>query len=83
MLKKYFLAAALAGIVALTPFRSSATPAFDRCPRIHEAIHALDVAREELQRADHDFCGQRVAALRDIDAALARLHNAERCDRCR
>lgn len=68
----------LAGIVMAKP----APPAMARCPRIHEAIHALDVAMEEMDHAGHDFCGHKDEAMEATRRAHEQLRRAEECDRC-
>src|SRR5580700_11374810 len=42
-------------------------------PHIRAAINELREARNELQHAAHDFCGHRVEAMRDTQAALNQL----------
>jgi hypothetical protein len=67
------------GVVA-TPRMANTEPQ-ERHPHIRASINELREARNELQRAAHDFCGHRVAALRDTDAALKQLQFALECDR--
>ena len=67
-----------AGMVVAKP----APPAMARCPRIHEAVHALDVAIEEMEHAGHDFCGHKEEAMEAARRAHHQLEEAERCDRC-
>jgi hypothetical protein len=84
MVRKLSLVALMLGLMSFTPSITKAAPqAPGRCPRIHEAIRALEVARQELQEAAHDYCGNRRQALRDTDAALRQLRAAEACERCR
>ena len=54
---------------------------FERHPEIHEAIHALENARDHLQHANHDFGGHRDAALHACDEAIAQLKAALEYDR--
>ena len=42
-------------------------------PEIRRAIHALEAAKEDLQKAKHDFGGHREAALKACDEAIAQL----------
>jgi hypothetical protein len=67
-----------AGMVMAKP----AAPVMARCPRIHEAIHALDVALEEMDHAGHDYCGHKDEAMEATRHAREQLHRAEECDRC-
>jgi len=67
-----------AGMVMAKP----APPAMARCLKIHEAIHALDVALEEMEHAGHDYCGRKSEAIEATRHAREQLHHAERCDRC-
>jgi hypothetical protein len=60
-----------------------APPAMARCPRIHEAVHALDVAMQEMEHAGHDFCGHKVEAMEATRRAQEQLRKAEECDKCR
>jgi hypothetical protein len=83
MLKKLSLVALMLGVLSFTPSTTKALPQENHCPRIHEAVRALEVARAELEEARHDFCGNRRQALRDTDAALRQLRAAEACERCR
>jgi hypothetical protein len=45
-------------------------------PRIANAIHALQAARDELQAAPHDFGGHKAAAIEACDNALKELKQA-------
>jgi len=60
-----------------------AAPMPDRCPNIHEAIHALESAERDLREARHDFCGHRRDAMEVTHHAIEQLRAAEDCDRCR
>lgn len=53
----------------------------ERHPRIRAAIRALENARDDLQHADHDFGGHRVAAIEAINNAIGQLREALRFDR--
>jgi len=51
----------------------AASPAPERHPEIHEAIAALQRAREHMDHAAHDFGGHRVEAIRATDEAIRQL----------
>ena len=53
----------------------------ERHPAIRNAIHALEKAKEDLQKADHDFGGHRESALKECDAAIAELKLALQYDK--
>jgi len=53
----------------------------ERHPRMRAAVRELRAAREELQAADHDFCGHRAAAVKAVDLAWRQLQQALECDR--
>jgi hypothetical protein len=53
----------------------------ERHPEIHEALHALEVARAHLKDAKHDFGGHRDAAIRACDEAIAQLKLALEFDK--
>ena len=53
----------------------------ERHPAIRAAINALEAAKNDLQHADHDFGGHRVAAIDAIDHALEQLRLALQFDR--
>jgi F0F1-type ATP synthase membrane subunit b/b' len=53
----------------------------ERHPKIWEAVHALERARDDLQHAAHDFHGHREEALEAVNRALNQLHAALECDR--
>ena len=61
--------------------RPANTEPQERHPRIRAAIDALRDANEYMRTAAHDFCGHRVEAMRDSDAALRQLRLALECDR--
>jgi hypothetical protein len=75
--------AALAGTASLTGLILAASlgEAAERHPEIHNALRALERARNYMQHAAHDFGGHRVAALRACDDAIAQLHQAEHFDK--
>lgn len=72
------LAAATIGALALTVGRAEA---YERHPAIRRAIGALEAAKSDLQHADHDFGGRRLAAIDSIDRALEQLRLALQYDR--
>ncbi|HEY6305830.1 MAG TPA: hypothetical protein VI488_05135 [Candidatus Angelobacter sp.] len=53
-----------------------------RCPRIHEAARALEVAEKEMQEAKWDYCGDKVQAMRATRRAIEELRKAEQCKDC-
>ena len=53
----------------------------ERHPAIHRAIVALQEARHDLERADHDFGGHRKEALEECDKAIAQLKLALQYDK--
>jgi hypothetical protein len=53
----------------------------ERHPELHGAIHALEVARHRLERANHDFGGHRDEALKECDRAIEQLKLALKFDR--
>lgn len=59
----------------------SAAQAAERHPKIRQAIHALEQAKDDLQHADHDFGGHRVEAIQSIDRAIEQLRTALKFDR--
>jgi len=61
--------------------RPANTEPQERHPRIRAAVDALRDAQEYMRTAAHDFCGHRVQALRDTDAAMRQLRLAMECDR--
>jgi len=61
--------------------RPANTEPQERHPRIRAAVEALRDANEYMRTAAHDFCGHRVQALRDTDAAMRQLRLAMECDR--
>ena len=49
-------------------------------PAIRRAIFALKAAEADMQHADHDFGGHRVAAMAACDQAIAQLQDALKYD---
>ena len=60
-----------------------AVPMPRRCPAIHEAVHALEVAMHDMEEAGHDFCGRKKEAMESTRRAIHHLREAENCARCR
>jgi hypothetical protein len=55
--------------------------AVERHPAIRRAITALEAAKVDLERADHDFGGHRKQALVDCDKAIQQLRLALQFDK--
>lgn len=53
----------------------------ERHPMIRRAIVALEEAKRDLQRADHDFGGHRKEALEECEKAIVQLRLALQYDR--
>src|SRR3974390_3449986 len=53
----------------------------ERHPAIHRAIVALEAAKTDLKRAEHDFGGHRAAALEQCDKAIGQLKLALQYDK--
>src|SRR5581483_3392167 len=76
----------IAGTMAVTlpsVFAQTPPPAeqkhSERHPKIRMAIRALEEAKKEMQAANHDFGGHRVAALEECDKAIVQLKDALQC----
>jgi len=48
----------------------------ERHPEIHAALRKLQSAKLDLQKAAHDFGGERAEALNDVNKAITELQNA-------
>jgi hypothetical protein len=70
---------AFAGLMAASAADAQAPP--EHHPKIHQAIDALQAARDDLEHAAHDFGGHRVDAIKAIDEALRQLRMALRFDK--
>ncbi len=57
------------------------TPMAEHHPAIRKAIDALEEAKADLKRADHDFGGHRAAALEECDRAIMQLREALKFDK--
>ncbi len=53
----------------------------ERHPNLVAARRKLEAAKQDLQKADKDFGGHRVAAIKSIDEALEHIRQAENYDR--
>lgn len=84
MKKRLISFAMTLGLLLPTVFLGAkpAPPFEKRCPRIHEAIHALDVALQEMDHASWDYCGHKVEAMEATRHALEQLRRAEQCKDC-
>ncbi len=72
----------LASIGLLTGFAGRAEARRpERHPHIHAAIRELREAKRDLEKADHDFGGHRVDAIKAIDHAIRQLEKALEFDR--
>ena len=74
-----WMALMVVGLIS-TPQAANTAPQ-ERHPRIRAAITALRDANEYMRTAAHDFCGHRVAAMRDTETAIKQLQLALECDR--
>ena len=75
------LAATFGALAVGTVLGAGRAEAFEHHPAIRRAIGALEAARSDLQHANHDFGGHRVAAMDAIDRALEQLRLALQFDR--
>jgi ABC-type microcin C transport system duplicated ATPase subunit YejF len=67
---------------AATPtVAASATSTAEKHPRIHAAIRELEAAKDELQKAPHDFGGHRADAVVAVDRAIEQLRLALQYDK--
>jgi hypothetical protein len=53
----------------------------ERHPEIHRALHEMREAKKYLEKADHDFGGHRVKAIKDLDRAIHQLELALKYDK--
>jgi hypothetical protein len=68
------------GLVA-EPTAAQAQEKRERHPHIHKAITELKEAKKELEKADHDFGGHRVDAIKAADNAIKQLEKALEFDK--
>ena len=66
---------------AAAPIKKAAGVRRERHPEIRKAIAALERAKTDLQRANHDFGGHRAAALEACNNAIAQLKLALQYDK--
>jgi len=70
------------GPAASAPVPATARPAHhDRNPEVHKAMRKLRGAKQELEKAAHDYAGHRVAAIGYINQALVELRAALEADK--
>jgi hypothetical protein len=67
--------------IVVTPTEAQAQEKRERHPHIHKAIAELKEAKKELEKADHDFGGHRVEAVKAIDHAVKQLEKALEFDK--
>jgi HEPN domain-containing protein len=67
--------------VALAAAAASNAAQREPHPQIRKAIAALERAKTDLQRADHDFCGHRDEALEATNRAIEQLRKALNYDK--
>jgi hypothetical protein len=53
----------------------------ERHPELHRALRKLRAAKEDLEKASHDYAGHRVKAIQAIDQALEELKQALASDK--
>jgi len=53
----------------------------ERHPEIHRALRKLRAAKEDLEKAAHDYAGHRVAAIQAIDQGIKELEAALQSDK--
>jgi len=66
---------------AAAPIKKAAVARRERHPEIRKAIAALERAKTDLQRANHDFGGHRAAALEACNKAIEQLRLALQYDK--
>jgi len=66
---------------AAAPIKKAGVARRERHPEIRKAIAALERAKTDLQRANHDFGGHRAAALEACDKAIEQLKLALQYDK--
>jgi hypothetical protein len=92
MLKKLSAVVLMLGLLTMTPAISMAQDnekkeatehreGKERHPKIRQAIHALQAAKEDLEDASHDFGGHRAEALEAVNNALKQLQEALEADK--
>jgi len=74
-----WIALMILGVIGTS--RTANTEPQERHPRIRAAMESLRDAEEYMRRADHDFCGHKVEAMRATGVAMRQLRLAQECDR--
>jgi len=72
--------AMLIGTGGVVAYAQGGHPRRERHPEINHAIHALQNAKNFLQKADRDFGGHRTKAVEAVDAALNECNQAIQYD---
>jgi len=67
--------------VPVTPVTVKSNAHHERHPEIHAAMRKLKGAKEDLEKAAHDYGGHRVKAIKAIDRALEELKDALESDK--
>ncbi len=72
MAKKFFAVGMMMGLLT---FLAVASPALakEKYPNLDKAIHALEAAKGDLNKAPHDFGGHKADALAACDEAIKQL----------
>src|SRR5215469_6837665 len=73
------MSVAIVLVLGLSALTTLAAP--EAHPNIRKAIAALRDARQEMNRANNDFCGHKAEALKATDYAISQLQEALRYDR--
>jgi len=81
MTRRSTLATASTVAVAGLALASGIAEAQEKHSEIHDAIAALEKAKNYMQHAAHDFGGHREQALKDCDAAIKQLREALKYDK--
>jgi hypothetical protein len=71
---------AVPAVLSQTTVPPVPAPHSEHHPAIRRAILALNAAKFDMEHANHDFGGHRVAALAACDAAIAQLQQALQYD---
>jgi hypothetical protein len=80
-IKSLLLASLLIGTLGWVGSGSLAADGKERHPHIRAAIRELRESKKDLLRADHDFGGHRVDAIKAVDVAIIQLETALKYDR--
>ncbi|MGA8026515.1 MAG: hypothetical protein WB992_05175 [Bryobacteraceae bacterium] len=79
ILKRLVLPATLLGLGAIPLLRTAYTAPPPEHTHIAAAINALVDAKNDLNAAQHDFCGHRTEAVGAVDQAIDQLRKAQEC----